>query len=594
MRRLRLFAPTFYPALIVGILLLFLLIRANVVLSHFPDFLSEWSTAAQFWVFCAAVVLITLGLGLTHTVNLHISKKTQSDLLILAGIALFALVLRLLFLEDAVHIFVHDEFWFTEGVNRFQRDPYTPLLQPFMDPAPYIGIFPFMQLLSVEIFGATLSALRLPSVLLGTGTVVVTYLLTQQLFSRRAAIIAALFLAAFPPHIHFSRLGLNNIADPFFGALALTCLARGLLHEGQAANKLLFAIGGSALGMTLYFYDAGKFIFTPLVLGWLLCLFAAKRLRRQHITPLLIFGAAALLVSLPMVYTTAARGFSVSARMEQMTWGLRYLTEDIYNIPAITPLEVVTTYVERYIFPVLAHYVYSLDSEPYFYGGYTAMLLPPFALLFLGAVGYFLWNWRDARSQLILLWLLLTTLGISLIYPATWTIRYPVVFPALALMIGVLCERIIARFPRVRRPLWVLLGLLIFSQPVYYFAFHLPLYNAQIRPQADYVDAMYRAAQFPRRAQVYFITDDWVDVPRTWTLKDFWSLDVEVFYQPTMSEAELNALPRDVDLILFINQDDTEMQQVIQRVFTTAQPLLSPYDIPLDKQYLMFYIAAEQ
>jgi hypothetical protein len=42
-------------------------------------------------------------------------------------------------------------------------------------------------------------------------------LLARYLYDRRTATIAALVLIGYPPHIHYSRLALNNIADPLFG-----------------------------------------------------------------------------------------------------------------------------------------------------------------------------------------------------------------------------------------------------------------------------------------------------------------------------------------------------------------------------------------
>jgi hypothetical protein len=160
------------------------------------------------------------------------------------------------------------------------------------------------------------------------------------------------------------------------------------------------------------------------------------------------------------------------------------------------------------------------------------------------------------------------------------------------LLIAILCDRIDLRFPRARRLWGVLLALMLVSQPIYYFAFHLPYYNEQVRPQTDAIDAMFRAALIHRRTQIYFVTPEIVDVPGTWMLQGFWSMEGEIFHQPTMSEEELRALPRDTDLIFFVPQADTETQEAIHRVFTNTQPLLSPYNIPADKQYVMFYVPA--
>lgn len=56
-----------------------------------------------------------------------------------------------------------------------------------------------------HIFGFSEIAIRLPSVILGTATVWITFLLGKELFGKKAGIVAALFLAISPLHVYYSQ-----------------------------------------------------------------------------------------------------------------------------------------------------------------------------------------------------------------------------------------------------------------------------------------------------------------------------------------------------------------------------------------------------
>ncbi|MFN8372556.1 MAG: glycosyltransferase family 39 protein [Anaerolineae bacterium] len=188
--------------------------------------------------------------------------------IVLFLITLLALVLRLWQLETSVHYFV-DELNFVSGVldivHARQSGEILHLTHPFHWLAAFPRIFPYWQSWGTAIAGQSYTGLRLPSAVLGTLTVPAVYLLGKNLFDKRVGIIAALLLATFPPHLHFSRLGLNNIADPLFGTLAMAFAARGL-KEGRRGD---FAWAGVMLGMSQYFYEGGRLVY-PVVMGlWL-------------------------------------------------------------------------------------------------------------------------------------------------------------------------------------------------------------------------------------------------------------------------------------------------------------------------------------
>ncbi len=108
--------------------------------------------------------------------------------------------------------------------------------------------------LSLRLFGQTIFALRVPWVLIGTATILTTYLLVRQLFNWRLGLATAALLAVYHYHIHFSRLGSNQIADPFFLSLALF-----LLYMGKDRQSIFFwALTGVVTGLSFYFYAGAR------------------------------------------------------------------------------------------------------------------------------------------------------------------------------------------------------------------------------------------------------------------------------------------------------------------------------------------------
>src|SRR3990167_6572162 len=84
------------------------------------------------------------------------------------------------------------------------------------------GMYFYFVIPFVATLGLNEWAVRLPSALLGIGTVVLIYFLAIEIFKDRSVgILAALFLAISPWHIHFSRGGWETNAATFFFTLGV-------------------------------------------------------------------------------------------------------------------------------------------------------------------------------------------------------------------------------------------------------------------------------------------------------------------------------------------------------------------------------------
>lgn len=592
---------------------------ANVV---DPAFIRRMSSHLQFVTLVVGVCLIGWGLA---GKRLEPRQRTwHFDLregLALGLILLVATVARGWMLQDAFRLFV-DEIHFSNPVMHFYWAHDVELLRPFSSVAAFPYIYPYMQWFGVEVFGRNLIGLRAVSALFGVLTVWAVYLLGKELFDAKTGLLGAALLAALPVHIQFSRLGLNNIADPFFGVMAVYFLARGMRREMRPN----FAWAGVMIGLTQYFYEGGRLLFPPLAVLWLAITGVAiysgttgrwawakwrdnpsqMRSALARISGvdfnalahnLLVFGTAAILVSIPVYYTLAGLEKGVLIRLE--TAGINERTTDDFRDPG----DLVTHIVNRTEEAFLIHV--AIPEGGLYYAGETGFLLvfvSPF--FFIGAFALIL-RLDRRESLLLLLWIALTWLGNTLMRESRLSPRYVVAFPALALVTGLGIRAAIELF--LSRSRWRNLtmvgvaGLLVAFQLHYYFVEHLPTFNHQFRGgihrMLDMNDVLFRAVDLPPNTRAHAIADPIMidsdadqllrflsDTARITTLKPD---DVTDVYLQMQSVTNNHAF--------FIDPDDSATLARIFRFYPDVEgPFYSPYDdIPRDRQFVLYYQPAQ-
>ncbi len=569
--------PVSRPFVIFGIAALLILAEINGRVLNIPPLMNV-SYHVQFGLLVLGCAALIVGLG---RFQFDFFRQIKIDWLLLA-ITLLALVVNSWMLDSAVHIWI-DEFHFADVVVKLWNNPNALLLPSNPGIAAFTSVYAYLQSIAISIFGADLIGLRVPSVIFGTLTIPAVYLLSRELFDRKTALLAALFLAVFPPQIHLSRLGLNNIADPLFGVLALAFFMRGL----KRGRRIDYAISGVMLGLTQYFYEGGKLLYPALfVIFGVLVLVIWRPQRRGP----LIFAFTALMVALPIYYLLIGKDTPVMPRLDQMTIAPVYFSpERVGNI-----LE----YWEKSIKPPLLHFVHKPDDSRFFYGGETPMILSYLVPFFMLGIFVALWRLRMVGA-LLLIWVIGTILGNSLIVQSTWTARFVVVFPAVALLItaGIrFTLPILWPFAAPRRGLLVFAALiLMLPQAVYYFAVHIPVYNEEIRPFDDHIDVMYRARSLAPDTTIYVIYNkNVVYMPHYETLKAFWKYYPNLYVRPAdrLTYLLIQELPRDMNYAFFVEPDDATTISWLHQNFTLSQPRYSPYNIPWDKQYVMLYASA--
>lgn len=195
----------------VGFGVLLALSELNGNLLQSPDVMMV-SIHVQFLLLVIGVTLVTWGFSGLAWPRLPRIRRTEALVILL--LTALAVALRLWNLGDGVRYPVHEGFFaYTNTVIR--SDPSYRLIIPFDPNIPAPLFHNYVQLIGVKIFGQTWFGFRAASAFVAALTIPAQYLLARSLIDRKTAIIAALLLAVFPPHLHLSRLNLVNMFDRF-------------------------------------------------------------------------------------------------------------------------------------------------------------------------------------------------------------------------------------------------------------------------------------------------------------------------------------------------------------------------------------------
>lgn len=160
------------------------------------------------------------------------------------------------------------------------------------------GLYFYFALPFVAVLGLTETAVRLPSVILGTGLVLLSYLLAKEFFKdRRISFFAAFLMAINPWAIHFSRGGWETNAATFFIALGVLLFIRGL-----TSYKLLFP-SLLAFLTSMYIYQSPRLIVPAfLILAVLFYRRELLKIIKQHPKKIIIWFVILVTLSAPLIW----------------------------------------------------------------------------------------------------------------------------------------------------------------------------------------------------------------------------------------------------------------------------------------------------
>ncbi len=509
------------------------------------------STAA--WVM--AVILVVGGaLDFSVTrVKVHISRK---EMLGTAVLFLLALLLRGLATAQIPTTFSGDEGSAGLFAVLLLEEEANNLLGLgwFSFPALYFGV----QSVSIAIFGQTIEALRLTSALAGALTVVAVYWLGRALFDRFTGALAAIYLLASHYHIHFSRIGLNNVWDGLFGTVAIL----GLWDGWKNGRRLGFVICGLALGLGQYFYVSIRIL--PLIfLAWALIALLVDRARfRQRLPGFILAALIALVVFLPLGILFAQHPDEFNAPMQRVGLLGDRLAQEA-SARGMPPTAV--------LFDQMFKTAAGFTHEPLrlLYDPGAPLLLPVAAALFILGVLWLILN-LDLRGALLLLPLIAVIASGALSQTPPASQRFVQVIPLVAVILVLPLAQLVTwlegMWPAYRRVIVglvvVLMVWLVFVDVRYYFV---DVYdNYVLGGNNTYVAheiAVYLQEQTEPAQQVYFF-----GFPRM----GYFSLSTIPYLAPQMQAQDIDeplTLPpawplNGPTLFLFLPERIQELEQV--------------------------------
>lgn len=379
-------------------------------------------------------------------------RATWLEAASVVGLTVLAFVLRAAALDRVPFTLGGDEAWHGLLARQvLQGQLRNPFAMGYMS-MPTAFYWPISW--SLWLVGDGVAGLRLPAALVGTLTVPALYLFTRRLWGRRLALLSAGFLATYDYHVHYSRLGANNVWDPLFVLLALWALDRGLTGSDAASRTRSFILAGLVMGLSTYYYTGARLL-PLLVIIYVGFLWVQKRVThatKGRITNLgwhlLLLAVAFLAVAGPMLSYALSHPDKWNARVNQVgifQSGWLDLAREVtgHSTPYLLADQFVRAAGAFHVFPDRTAW-YSADRP----------LLGPLAGLFavLG-MAWAVTHLRDRGHFLLVLWFwaVIVTGGMLTESPPS-SQRLVIASPAVALLVAIGLEQAVILAGRVLGP----------------------------------------------------------------------------------------------------------------------------------------------
>jgi 4-amino-4-deoxy-L-arabinose transferase-like glycosyltransferase len=349
--------------------------------------------------------------------------------------------------------------------------------QDYKLPGFIYSIIPF-----IKLWGLAERSVRLPSIILGTLSVLFLFLLISQIANKKVALLSALFLAISPWAIQFSRAGFEVNAG-----VTITLGGIYFLLKGKFSNKWLF-VGIILSVLSMYFYYTNR-IFIPLFMLCYIPLFWQKWKRiKKELTLLLFLG---ILLSLPLfIFSSSYSRFSqVSLFSDPQIYSFSaeervfdqnsLLARVLHNKYLVFGKELLNNYLSYYSPDFL---FLRADGNPR-HGVPGVGLLYFWQLPFLIYGIYKLIQIRNSSLKILLPWVLFAPIAASLAQPSPHALRGLLLMPVLSVFTAYGLYYFYKNINSVLKILTntVLVGIVFYSMINYYHQLfiHYPIYSSR-------------------------------------------------------------------------------------------------------------------
>ena len=409
---------------------------------------------------------------------------------------------------------------------------------------------------SMRLFGQNHYGLVMISVITGTLTIPVVYLLGREMFSWKVGLIAMALLATSYTHIHFSRI-LFTPKSTFFVTLMFYFLFRGL----RTLQQLWFALAGIALGLALSVYYSGRIgpVIVLALWGW--ALLWERRTLSANFRNWIIFALGALLSFGPMLAYMVRNLSGYVGRGNVVTVFdpvvMAHLM-DKYQVGTMGQL-----LLEQLKRAFLTFYLYG-DESPHF--AYLGPMVSPLASTLLAfGLGICLVRLRNLRYFVLVAWVVLTLLlgGVLTSDPPFWP-HLAIVLPAVALIAALAAERVVEELAPTPThlgywALWLLLAASLIFTGVVNWQSYIDAVRDDALPRgriARYLNSL------PTGYQVRLVSDDW-----TWDDYAFRFFNHDIPGASVEAGQLQSALPRLDKPTVFILYRHPELVPILEREY---------------------------
>lgn len=255
------------------------------------------------------------------------------------------------------------------------------------------GLYFFIPAVSISIFGPTVSALRIPSIIAGSMAVGATYLTGHSLYGKRVGLLTALLVAGFQLHIHFSRIGLSNIWDGMFYIAVIGAT----WYAWERENRNAFLLAGFGLGISQYFYVTSHTLLV-LIPVWLTLVSLRDRERFKRLLPdIVLMILVALVVVLPLAWYSIRYPDQFLAPLVRVY----IFGESFEPITQGNVLFLLQTILERLWVGILSFTYISITNV--WFPSSAPFLGTPLAELFYVGLFFLILNLRESRNMLVVI-----------------------------------------------------------------------------------------------------------------------------------------------------------------------------------------------
>ena len=181
-------------------------------------------------------------------------KANKFEFGLASAILAAALAVRMIALTDHPYPWSGDEASVGLDAVRIINGAITNLFDTSWSGQPNVSFLPTA--LSMLIFGRTMFAVKMVSVTTGVLSILALYLLAREWFGFETALIAGGFLAAYPFHLQFSRIGVDNIFDALMAPLVIWLIFRAARLKSLPA----YLLAGITSGLTIYTYVGTRLV----------------------------------------------------------------------------------------------------------------------------------------------------------------------------------------------------------------------------------------------------------------------------------------------------------------------------------------------